>query len=115
VLSDDGQIRTQNGGAELAIGKLQPRQWHTVALKINVGDGQFAATIDGKPVDVQGELEFAEYVKSVERISFRTGSPRTEPTLRSVTADTPDVTNPDPDVAVPAAVFRVDDVRVTTE
>jgi hypothetical protein len=115
VLNENGQIRTQNGATDMAVARYQPDQWHTIKLLVNVADGVFALAIDGQSVDVPGELEFAEFVKSVERISFRTGSPRTEPTLRSVTADTPDVVDPDPDVAVPVAVFHVDDVRVTAE
>jgi len=115
VLSEEGQILAQNGAAEFAVGTFQPGKWHSVSLLVNATDSVFALAIDGKAIDTNGELEFAAYVKSVERISFRTGSPRTEPTLRSVTADTPDVTDPDPDVALPLAVFRVDDVRIATE
>jgi hypothetical protein len=102
-LNEDGQI-VANGAVEKQLATYQPGQWHDVSLILDVAAGKFDLAIDGKAVIANGD--FAEYVKSVERISFRTGSSRTEPTLRSVTADTPDVVEPDPDVAVPVAVFR---------
>jgi len=113
VLDEGGKVVAANGAAEKQLGMYQPGEWRDVSLILDVAVGKFDLAIDGQTVIANGD--FAEYVKSVERISFRTGSPRTEPTLRSVTADTPDVVNPDPDVAVPVAVFHVDDVNITTE
>ena len=48
----------------------------------------------------------AEFVKSVERISFRTGPQRAEPTLRTATADQPDFTDPNPDEPAPPSCER---------
>jgi hypothetical protein len=56
----------------------------------------------------------AEHVKSVERISFRTGSYRDQPTRRLKSDKQPDLTNPDPDAPVSLAEYHIDDVMVTS-
>jgi hypothetical protein len=79
---------------------------------VDVAKGTFDVAIDGKP-GVTG-AKFAEYVKSVERLSFRTGSIRDTPTLKTSTDHQPDQTKPNPDVPEPLAVYHIDDVKITT-
>ena len=112
-LGDDGRVDIENGSDVMDAAPYHAGDWHAVALTVDVATQTFDVSIDGKPVAADGA--FAEYVESVERISFRTGEERTEPTLKSVTAETEDVTDPDPDVRAPLAVFQIDDVRINAE
>ena len=88
-------------------------EWRTVRLSVDASAGRFDISIDGRTAATA--VAFAEYVKSVERLTFRTGPVRTEPTLRTATADTPDVTTPDPDIAEALATYQVDDVRIEAD
>jgi len=113
ALTHDGQVSVTNGAESKSVGNYQSDAWMTIGLKIDAGRGTFQLTLDGKPVG--GTNAFAEFVKSVERVSFRTGPVRTGPTLKTSTDDTPDRTNPNPDVAEPLSVFHIDDVQITPE
>ncbi len=106
----DGQIKVFNGGKAVVIGTYMPGQWYDFDLSIDVAKSAFDISLDGKPV--VSAAEFTEFVNSVERLSFRTGEYRSEPTLRHATAAQPDRTSPNPDVPESLAVFRIDDVAV---
>lgn len=113
ALTKDGQVTVTNGAESKSVRNYQADAWMTIGLKIDAGKGTFKLTLDGKPV---GDTNaFAEFVKSVEKISFRTGPVRTGPTLKTSTDNTPDRINPDPDVAEPLSVFHIDDVQITPE
>jgi hypothetical protein len=111
VLSEDGQIKTLNGAASINLAAFQSGTWYNVSIKVDVPSGRFDVSLDDKPV--ASAVAFAEYVKSVERISFRTGVDRTEPTLKTSTDRTPDRVSPNPDIAQPLAIYHVDDLEVT--
>ena len=111
VFDDGGRIKAQNGAEWTDLAGYRPDAWNEVGLDVNVAEGTYDVSIAGRRV-VSG-AKFAEYVKSVERISFRTGAQRDEPTLKSSTADTPDRTDPDPDLPEPLATFHIDDVKIT--
>lgn len=113
VVSETGDIEIALGGQSKTVGSIVADEWVDVSLNVDTREKHFSMTLDSRPVELM--LELAESVKSVERLSFRTGSIRTEPTLRTVTADTPDVTDPDPDAPGPRAVFQIDDVRINAE
>jgi hypothetical protein len=110
-LAENGRIKFVNGAALADLGPYQPSQWHDVELNINVATSTFDVSIDGKPL--ASAAAFAEYVKSVERISFRTGPIREGPTLRTSTDTTPDRVTPNPDLPQPLAIYHIDDVRIT--
>ena len=63
---------------------------------------------------MQSGAVFTEYVKSVERISFRTGAYRDRPDFKTSTDDdrSPDLVNPNPDLPLPLATFHIDDVTI---
>ncbi len=90
----------------------QADKWYDVDLNIDVANGRFDVSLDGKPAKMAAV--FTEYVKSVERISFRTGAYRERPNFKSSTeADrSPDLVNPNPDLPVPLATFHIDDVTI---
>jgi hypothetical protein len=111
VFAADGQIKTLKGAEQAAVTPYRPGQWYDVGLEIDVANGRFDVSVDGKPAVVAAP--FAEYVKSVERISFRTGAHREEPTLKTSTDGQPDRTSPNPDVPERLAVYHIDDVRIT--
>jgi hypothetical protein len=110
IFADDGQVKALQG-AELAnVASYEPGRWYDVGLNVDVGQGTFDISFAGKPL--ASAATFAEFVKSVERISFRTGPYRDEPTLKTATADEPDRTSPNPDLPEPVAIFHIDDVTI---
>jgi hypothetical protein len=111
VLAEDSRIKSVNGAELKTLAAYQPGEWHDVEIKADADQGRFDVSLDGKPV--VSAAAFAEYAKSVERISFRTGAYRNEPTLRSPSETAPDRTTPNPDLPVAPAVFHVDDVTIT--
>ena len=110
VFAPDGQITFQNGSDLLGLARYEDCKWYSIGLQIDVGRQTFDVSLDGKPV-AKG-ARFAEYVKSVERISFRTGAYRNEPTIRSSTEKAPDRISPNPDVEEPRAVYHVDELSI---
>src|SRR5262249_16360348 len=103
--------KTLNGAASISLAAFQSGTWYNVSIKVDVPSGRFDVSLDDKPV--ASAVAFAEYVKSVERISFRTGVDRTEPTLKTSPDRPPDRVNPNPDIAQPLAIYHVDDLEVT--
>ena len=112
-LTDDGRAHVRNGTDQPDAAAYQTDEWLDVSVDANVAQQTFSLSMNGK--SLASDAAFAEHVQSIERISFRTGPQRTEPTLKSVTAETEDVTDPNPDIRAPLAVFRIDDVRINTQ
>jgi hypothetical protein len=77
-------------------------------LKVNVKAEKFDVAIDGKTVLDNGET--LDPVRSLERISFRTGSYRVEPLIR--TPKSPGEDMPGADDPVAPATFFIDDLEV---
>src|SRR5580704_7585578 len=111
VFAADGQIKALNGAKPTNLAAYEPGKWYEVGLKVEVAMGRFDVSLDGKPV--ASAFAFAEYIKSVERISFRTGDHRDTPTLRSSTDRTPDRISPNPDIPEPLAIYHIDDITIT--
>lgn len=109
VLGGDGKMRASNRGALVDVGPYRAGTWLRINLAIDTLAGKYSLSIDGNVVLQQVGL--AESVESVERLSFRTGAFRTEPTRRSdrygVLEDLPT-----PDDPVAPAIFFIDDVVV---
>jgi hypothetical protein len=112
ILSDDGNLQFVNGAEVTTLMQYEPGKWYSIGLNVDVAKGSFDVSLDGKPLTM-GAV-FAEYVKSVERISFRTGAYRERPNFKSSTAAdrSPDLVNPNPDVPVTPATFHIDDVTI---
>jgi len=111
VLAEDGQIKIVDGAKLLGLASYQSDRWYDVKIKIDIAKGNFDASLDGKPA--ASTAAFAEYVKSVERLSFRTGARREEPTLRTSTDATPDRVTTNPDLPQSPVTYHIDDVRIT--
>lgn len=110
VFTEDGRIQAMNGAESTTLARYQSGQWYDVDLNVDVIRGTFDVALGGKAV--ASSAAFAEFVKSVERLSFRTGTYRDEPTLRTSTDGQPDRVDPNPDLPVSLAVYHIDDVRI---
>lgn len=112
VFAEDGNLRIQNGAEVATLMPYQADKWYDVRLNVDVSNGRFDVSLDGKPIKTT--IAFAEYVKSVERISFRTGTYRKLPDFKTSTDEdrSPDLDDPNPDLQVPLATFHIDDVTI---
>jgi hypothetical protein len=112
AFAKEGKITAQNGATTLDVARYEPDRWYDLGVKVDVTTRTYRLSIDGKPLG--GELTFAEYVKSVERLSLRTGEYRSEPTRSTGRDVEPDVTDPNPDDPEPLATYGIDDVVITS-
>jgi len=112
IFAEDGNLQIQSGAEVTTLMPYEADKWYDVGLKVDVANGRFDVSLDGKPV--KSAAIFTEYVKSVERISFRTGAFRVRPDFKTSTdADrSPDLEDPNPDLPVPLATFHIDDVII---
>jgi hypothetical protein len=108
----DGRIKAANGGAVVDLGSYAAGTWQALEIVVDAGRGAYSVAVDGKQVLELAEL--AEKVGTVERLSFRTGEYRTEPT-RETNNEAPHEPLPGADEAVEEAAFYVDDVKVKDE
>lgn len=108
--SPEGNIEVMNGSKTENLQKYQSGSWYDFQLKADASIfGSFELWLNGKKVITNASL--AEAVKSVERISFRTGAYRNIPT-RTTPNETPEPPLPGADEKVKRAVFYIDDVKV---
>jgi hypothetical protein len=107
----DASLRVMEGGKERKIATYQADKWYGIEFRADTTKGLFSVTVDNRPLLT--DAPFAEYVKSIERISFRTGSHRDYPNRKTNSDKQPDLTSPDPDVPVSPAVYHIDDVTIT--
>jgi len=111
AFADNGKITATSGIKTIDIAPYEPGRWHDLGLTVDVAAGSYRLSLDGKPLPK--ELIFAEYVKSVERLSLRTGVYRTEPTRSTPRDLQPDFTDPNPDDPEPVATYAIDEVVIT--
>ncbi len=109
----DGVLKYVDGSEEKVILAYAPGRSYDFSLVIDATPyGGYSLSVDGKVYAEKAQL--AEAVKSVERISFRTGAFRDLPTRQTVNEDVhPPL--PGADEMVDAAVFLVDDVVLKGE
>jgi hypothetical protein len=108
----DGKIRAVNGRKEIVVQTYNPDQWYNLKLTVDASSsGSYSLSVNGKEVVKNAVL--AEAVQSVERISFRTGPYRNEPTRKTPNQKAaPPLPGADDPVAL--AEFYLDDFRVRT-
>ncbi|HEV3302645.1 MAG TPA: hypothetical protein VG055_23520, partial [Planctomycetaceae bacterium] len=111
AFTEEGQLTADSGADPVEVARYQPGRWYELSLTLDVPAGTYRLSIDGKAVP--REFTFAEHVKSVERLSLRTGEYRTEPTRATPRDLQPDFTTPNPDEPEPQATYAVDDVVIT--
>jgi hypothetical protein len=111
--SEGGLVKAKDGSKEILLQKFRPDTWYKIKISTRAMPlGNFSISIDGK--EVLKEAQFAVAVKSIERISFRTGTYR----------DLPNRTTPNQEAAEPLkgadlpvaeAAFYLDDVTITSK
>jgi hypothetical protein len=107
MFTSGGEIQAMDGSRAVTLQSYKAGAWYRVALNVDSTGDSFAVAIDGKPVLKKAAM--AVSVKSVERISFRTGAYRTGPARtvdpEKVLTDLPGADDPEP-----MASFYIDDV-----
>ena len=109
-LNAEKQITIADGARVKVLQQYNPGQWYDFHLIVNASlNGSCDVYIDGKKL--AANVRLAEAVKSVERISFRTGVYRGLPT-RTTPNQEPGPSLPGADTKETRAVFYIDDVAV---
>jgi hypothetical protein len=108
----DGILRANNGSRETVLLPFKCGLWYDLKLSIDASlYGSYSLSVNGKEIIKNAAL--AEAVKSVERISFRTGAYRDLPNRHTPNQeDAPPLEGAD--VQVPAAKYYVDDLKIVS-
>jgi hypothetical protein len=109
----DGKIKAVDGSKEVVIQSYKPDIWYELKLTIDAHlFGIYTLSVNG--TELLKNAEFAEAVKSVERISFRTGPYRDKPNRQTPNEEpAPPLKGADDPVSI--AEFYVDDFRVKSD
>jgi len=108
VFGDDGRVRAADGSGRADAGLYRAGSWYRVEIAVNAVERRYDVSLNGKLVVHQAA--FAEPSTSVERLLFRTGEFRTEPTRQTDRYSGADLSGPDDPVA--PATYCVDDVLI---
>jgi hypothetical protein len=108
VFGNDGRVQAADGGGRADAGPYRAGSWYRVEIVADAAEQKYDLSLNGKPVVHQAA--FAEPASSVERLSFRTGEYRTQPTRETDRYSGSDL--PDPDDAVTPATYYLDDVVI---
>lgn len=108
----DGALQYTKGSEQVGILAYTPGRWYDFELEIDATPyGSITLKVDGNVVAEKAPL--AEAVKSVERISFRTGEFRNLPGRQTVN-EKPRSPLPGADEPVGEAIFALDDIALMT-
>jgi len=112
-LDDSRWIRTMDGNRTglQNLTRYVANVWYEIVIRFDVDKELFEVDIDHMPVLSDGEM--LDPVDSLERISFRTGTFRSEPSLR--TPKTPGEDFPGGDEPEPEAAYYIDDFSVSSD
>jgi hypothetical protein len=109
-LDVQNNITAVDGGDKKTIGKFPEGTWMNIRIRVDAHPfGEYSVWIDGKPAATGFQL--AEAVKSVERMSFRTGPYRDLPNRKTPNED-PEPPLPGADDPVAESVYLLDDLSV---
>jgi len=97
----DGHLRAADGDRLADLGPYEAYVWYQVRLALDAGQGSYGLAVDGSPRH-RGAFHH-QGIRSVERVVFRTGPARTEPTLSTHRCAVGDL--PHADEPVPVAVY----------
>jgi hypothetical protein len=107
-----GTLWAQEGNTAQKLAEIKPGQWHQVQIKAEaVPFGSYSLMLNDQ--QLINEAAFAEAVKSVERISFRTGAYRDLPNRKTPNED-PEPPLPGADDKVATAIFYIDDITIAS-
>ena len=108
VFGEDGLVQAADGSGQAGAGPYKAGSWYRVEIAVNTAEAKYDLSLNGKLVVRQAA--FAEPAASVERLSFRTGAFRTEPTRQTDRYSGADLPNPDDPVS--PATYYLDDVSI---
>lgn len=109
---DDGRIGAIDGNALVELQAYRPNTWYELEIAVDAAPfGHYSVSIDGRTVLTDAAI--AEAVLSVERLSFRTGPYRDQPT-RQTDNERPHPPLPDGDEPAPLAAYHIKDVRAAS-
>jgi hypothetical protein len=105
-----GKLVVYDGNTPVSVGIFKEKEWVRLRLKIDANPyGRFSLWINDK--SAASELKLAEAVKSVERISFRTGPYRDLPN-RKTPNEEPEPPLPGADEPAQEGIYYLDKVSV---
>ena len=108
---ENGNLIAQDGAVEKTVSSYEKGSWQTITLDVNASYfGHFSLSLNGKKLLEKAAL--AEGVKSVERLSFRTGPYRDLPNRKTPNED-PEPPLPGADEKVPMGIFLIDEVKIS--
>lgn len=108
----DGKIKTVDGSEEVILQSYKQDTWYDLKVTIDANPfGSYTLSLNGNQILKNAKL--AEAVKSMERVSFRTGSYRDLPNRNTPNQD-PAPPLPGADEPVTPASFYIDDFRVNS-
>ena len=109
VFDEEGYIKVNDGSKMIPGGMYSPNSWHQLKIVANVPDENFDLFLNEKII--VRNATFSEHVASFERLSFRTGEYRTEPTRETdrygFLGDLPYSDEPSP-----VAIYYIDEVSI---
>jgi hypothetical protein len=108
VLNGDGRVQAADAAGLVDAGPYRAGTWHRIEIAVDAAERKYDVSLDGKMVVRQAA--FAEPAVSLERLSFRTGEFRTEPTRQTDRYSGADL--PGADEPVKPAIYYVDDVVI---
>jgi hypothetical protein len=111
-LDSTGNLNAWNGSEKITLQKYEPNKWYTIGIKVNATlKGSYDISINNKILVQNARLAVA--VKSVERISYRTGAYRNKPDR---TTPNEDAHPPLPGADEPAGgkQYYLDDVKIVS-
>jgi hypothetical protein len=112
-VTESGNLSYFSGHQEMNLGEITTGKWQNIRLVIDASlNGDFALYLNGKLV--AEKIPLTEAVKSVERLSFRTGPYRDLPGRKTPNEDSvPPLPGADEKEAL--GMFYIDNVMVTVE
>jgi len=102
------KLKVQDGARWIEAQRFKAGEWYDIRIAANSGAQRFTLTVNG--VEVVRQAAMAEAVDSVERLAFRTGTFRDEPTRRTDHFQGVDL--PGADFQVGTATYYIDDVTI---
>lgn len=108
--AENGKIITGDGAGEKELGNYSPGTWRNIRFVIHATPfGHYDVFLDGKTV--AQKIPLSEAVKSVERLSLRTGAYRNLPN-RKTPNEEPEPPLPGADLKEKLTLFYIDNVKV---
>jgi len=111
VFDSDGRIKARTGGNLVSVKEYVPDVWYDMSVTLDTVMHRYGLSINGEPIALRRQGLSAAPVRSVERLVFRTGLRRREPTMDTDRTEVEDL--PNADESAPPAVYYINYVATT--